>query len=178
MTFVVDESFIHVRLFATLWSATHQASQSFTISQSELKFMSIELVMFSNHLILCCPLLFCLQFFPASSSFPMSRLAIPFSSGSSQPRDQTWVSCIAGRLFIVRATRKVPEYMSDCPQKWKNRVQGSGKFLRHFPEILQNHISWGEKLTSLVPPGTSAEAAYWWSIPNDASSIFLLKISI
>ena len=105
-------------------------------------------------------------------------VAISLSSGSSQPRDQTWVSCIAGRLFIVRATRKVPAYMSDCPQKWKNKVQGSGKFLRHFPEILQNRISWGEKLTSLVPPGTSAEAAYWWPIPNDASSIFLLKISI
>ena len=88
------------------WTAAHQASQSFTISQSELKFMSIELVMFSNHLILCCPLLFCLQFFPASSSFPMSRLAIPFSSGSSQPRDQTWVSWITGGFFSVWATRE------------------------------------------------------------------------
>ena len=33
-------------------------------------------------------------------------VAIPFSRGSSQPRDQTWVSCIAGRFFTVWATRE------------------------------------------------------------------------
>ena len=46
-----------VRLFATLWTAAHQASLSITNSQSLLKLMSIELVMPSSHLILCCPLL-------------------------------------------------------------------------------------------------------------------------
>ena len=45
-----------VRLFVTPWTATHQASLSFTNSQSLLKLMSIELVMLSNHLILCHPL--------------------------------------------------------------------------------------------------------------------------
>ena len=39
--------------FCHLWTATHQTSLSFTISQSLLKLMSIELVMPSNHLILC-----------------------------------------------------------------------------------------------------------------------------
>ena len=43
----------HVRLFATPWTAAHQASLSITNSQSLLKLMSIELVMPSNHLILC-----------------------------------------------------------------------------------------------------------------------------
>ena len=42
---------------ATPWTATHQASLSITTSQSLLKLMSIESVMPSNHLILCCPLL-------------------------------------------------------------------------------------------------------------------------
>ena len=46
-----------VRLFATPWTAARQASLSITNSQSLLKLMSIELVMPSNHLILCCPLL-------------------------------------------------------------------------------------------------------------------------
>ena len=46
-----------VRLFATPWTAAHQASLSITISLSFLKVMSIELVMPSNHLILCHPLL-------------------------------------------------------------------------------------------------------------------------
>ena len=47
----------HVRIFATPWTAAHQASLSTTNSQSLLKLMSIELVMPSNHLILCHPLL-------------------------------------------------------------------------------------------------------------------------
>ena len=46
------------RLFATPWTATHQASLSVTNTQSLRKLMSIELVMSSNHLILCRPLLF------------------------------------------------------------------------------------------------------------------------
>ena len=46
-----------VRLFATAWIAAHQAPLSPTISQSSLKFMSVESVILSNHLILCCPLL-------------------------------------------------------------------------------------------------------------------------
>ena len=56
----------------------HQASLSITNSQSPLKLMFIELVMPSNHLILCRSLLFCLQSFPASGSFQMSQL---FTSG-------------------------------------------------------------------------------------------------
>ena len=47
-----------VQLFVTPWTAACQASLSITHSQSLLKLMSIELVMPSNHLILCCPLLF------------------------------------------------------------------------------------------------------------------------
>ena len=46
-----------VRLFATPWTAAHQASLSITNSQSLLKHMSIESVMPSNHFILCCSLL-------------------------------------------------------------------------------------------------------------------------
>ena len=50
-------SLSHVRLFVIPWTAAHQASLSITNSQSLLKLMSIESVMPSNHLILCCPLL-------------------------------------------------------------------------------------------------------------------------
>ena len=46
-----------VRLFATPWTAARQASLSITNSQTLLKLMSIELVMPSNHLVLCHPLL-------------------------------------------------------------------------------------------------------------------------
>ena len=50
--------------FVTPWTAAHQAYWSFTISQILLKFMSIESVMLSNHLILCCPLLLLPSIFP------------------------------------------------------------------------------------------------------------------
>ena len=54
----------HVRLFVTPWTAARQASLSFSISQSLLKLMSIELMMPSNHLIFCRPLLLLPSIFP------------------------------------------------------------------------------------------------------------------
>ena len=53
----------HIQLFATPWTAAHQASLSITNSWSLLKLMSLELVMPSNCLILCCPLLLLLWIF-------------------------------------------------------------------------------------------------------------------
>ena len=83
----------------------------------------------------------CLQSLPASESFPMSQLltlwdptdcslpgssvhgilqvrrlewvAVPFSRGSSQPRDQTQISHIAGGFFTVQATRQAQEHWSE-----------------------------------------------------------------
>ena len=59
----------HVRLFATPWTAALQASLSITNSQSLPKLMSIELVMPSNHLILCHPLLLLPSVFPSIRIF-------------------------------------------------------------------------------------------------------------
>ena len=75
---VVVQLLSRVWFFVTTWTAAHQASLSFTISWSLLKLMSIELVMPSNHLILCWPLSPCLPSLPASGSFLMSQL---FTSG-------------------------------------------------------------------------------------------------
>ena len=75
---VVVQSLSCVRLFATLWIAARQPSLSFTISWILLKLMSIELVMASNHLIICCPFLLLSSIFPASGSFPLSQF---FTSG-------------------------------------------------------------------------------------------------
>ena len=58
-----------VQLFATPWVAAHQASLSITISQSSLKLISIESVMPSSHLILCCPLLLLLPIPPSVRVF-------------------------------------------------------------------------------------------------------------
>ena len=54
-----------VQLFATPWTAAHQASLSITNSWSSLKLMSIESMMPSNHLILCHPLLLLPSIFPS-----------------------------------------------------------------------------------------------------------------
>ena len=64
------QSLSHVWLFATPWTAGCQAILSITNSQSWLKLMSIELVMPSNHLILCRPLLALPSIFPSIRVFP------------------------------------------------------------------------------------------------------------
>ena len=66
---VVIQMLSHVWIFATPWTAAHQTSQSFTISRSMVKLMSIESVMPSNHLTLCHPLLFLLSVFPSIRVF-------------------------------------------------------------------------------------------------------------
>ena len=63
------QSLSRVRLFATPWTAAHQASLSITNPQSLLKVMSIESVMPSSHLILCCPLLLLLPISPSIRVF-------------------------------------------------------------------------------------------------------------
>ena len=77
---VVDivQSLSGVQLFATPRTAAHQASLSFTISQSLRKLMSIESVMPSNHLILCHPFLLLPSIFPNIRVILMSQL---FASG-------------------------------------------------------------------------------------------------
>ena len=80
-----------VRLFVTPWIAACQASLSITNTQSSRRLTSMESVMPSSHLILCCPLLLLPQSLPASESFPMSQL---FSWGGQS----TGVSALASFL--------------------------------------------------------------------------------
>ena len=70
LQFVVIHSLSRVWLFATPWTAAHQASLSFTNSWNLLKLRFIELVMPSNHLIFCHPLLLQHSIFPSIRVFP------------------------------------------------------------------------------------------------------------
>ena len=63
------QSLSHVWLSTIPWTAACQASLPITNTQSLLKLMSVELVMPSNHLILCCPLLLLPSFFPSIRIF-------------------------------------------------------------------------------------------------------------
>ena len=83
-----------VQLFVIPWTAACQASLPFTNSQSLLKLMSIESVVPSNHLILCCPLLLLPSVFPSIKVF-LNELALrirwpkdwSFSSSISPPNE-------------------------------------------------------------------------------------------
>ena len=66
---VVSQSLSHVQFFATPWTVACQASLSFAVSWSLLRFVSIKLVMLSNHLILCHPFLLLLSIFPSIRVF-------------------------------------------------------------------------------------------------------------
>ena len=71
------QSLSRVRLIATPWTAARQASLSITNSRSLLRLTSIESMMPSNHLILCCPLLLLRSIFPSIRVFS-SELALCF----------------------------------------------------------------------------------------------------
>ena len=116
-------SLSHVQLFVTSWTAGLQTFLSFTTSQSLLKLVSIESVMQSNHLILCCPLLSCPQSFPASGSFQMSQF---FTSGGQSIR-------------VSASTSVLPVNTQDwSPLGWTGWISLQSKELW---SLLQHHSS-------------------------------------
>ena len=85
--------YLYLRFFVISWTAAHQASRSFTISQSLFKLTSIKSVIPSNCLIFCHSFSSCPQSFPESESFPMRWL---FASG----RQSTEASASASILSM------------------------------------------------------------------------------
>ena len=112
-----------------------QASLSITNSQSLLKLMSIESVMPSNHLILCCPFSSCPQSFPASGSFQMSQL---FASGGQS-------------IGVSASTSVLPMNTQDWfPLGWTGWISLQSKGLsRVFSNTtVQKHQFFGAQLSS------------------------------
>ena len=108
---VVVQSLSHVQPFVTPW--THQAFLSFTISWSLLKFMSIELMMLSNHLIFSCPLLLLPSIFPSIRVFSNeSALQIrwpkywSFSFSISPSNEYSGLICFRIDLFGILAVQE------------------------------------------------------------------------
>ena len=82
----------HAQLFATPWTAAHKASLFINNSWSLLRLMSIESVMPSNHLILCCPLLFLPSIFPSIGVFSNeSVLLIGWPKFQLQNQSFQWI---------------------------------------------------------------------------------------
>ena len=92
------QSLSHIRLFLIPWTVAHQASLSFTISQSLLKLMSIKSVIPSNHLILCCSLLLLPSIFLTSGSFLMSQLFASWSFSFSNSLSNEYSGLISFRI--------------------------------------------------------------------------------
>ena len=116
------QSLSRVWLYATPGTTARQASLSITNSRSPPRPMSIESVMPSKHLILCCPLYSCLQSFPASGFFLMSQI---FASG--------------GQSIGISASTSIPPMNTQdwSPLVWTGwtSVQGTLK------SLLQHHSS-------------------------------------
>ena len=135
---VAVQSLSRVWLFMTPWTAAYQASLSFTISQSLLKLMPIELMMPSNHLILYHPFLFLPSIFPSTRVFS-SKLA--FTSGGQSigasasasvlpmniqdwfPLGLTgWIYLLSKELSTVFSNTTVQkhQFFGTCPSWWSS----------------------------------------------------------
>ena len=114
--YIVVQLLSHVQLFMTPWTATHQAPLS-TVSQSLIKFMSIESMIPSNHLILCHPLLFMLSIFPNISVFS-SELALC----TGWPKywsylEKPWIRFTPENWFCLLLLSWISSYSSETKEK-------------------------------------------------------------
>ena len=123
---------------ATPWTASHQASLSFTISQSLCKLMSIEFGMPSNHLIHSRPLFLLPSIFPGISVFPSDsalRIRLPtyWSSSSSNYPSNEYSGSISFRIdwFDLRAVQGFPSSSdgkeSACNARDLSLIPGLGR---------------------------------------------------
>ena len=117
----------------SLWphGLAHQASMSFTISQSLLKLMSIQLVMPSNHLLLCHPLLFLSSNFPSIRVFSSDLgLCVTWQkywrfSFSFSPSNEYSVLISLGLTGLISSQSKGPSRVFSSTTVWKHQFLGA-----------------------------------------------------
>ena len=138
-----------VQLFVTPWTAAHQASLSITNSQSLPKPMSIKLVMPSNHLILCRPLLLLSSIFPSIRAFSNESALHIRSEKAMASHSSTlawkipWMEELSG-LQSMGSQRSVHDWATDTHPK---------SFKHHFPcqhQLLTSVLSHGDHCTVAV----------------------------
>ena len=163
---LVVQSLTHVWLFATPWPVACQIPLFSTVSWRSLKSMSIESVMLSNHLFLCCPFLLLPSVFPSNRVFPMSQF---FTSGGQSvgasasasilPMNiQGWFPLVlSGLILAVQGTLKsllqhhnLKASVLPCSVlfSWRRKWQPTPVFLpgkSHGQRSLVGYISWGCK---------------------------------
>ena len=131
VSFAVVQSLSCVWLFVTPWTAAQQASLFITISQSLLKLMSIELVMPSNHLVLCLPLLLLPSIFPSIRVFSNeSALYIRWPmywsfSFSISPCNEDWGWFPLGLTALISRMSEVLSRVFSSTTVWKHPFFGA-----------------------------------------------------
>jgi len=143
----VVQSLSHDRLFATPWTTALQASLSFTISQSLLKLMSIESVMPSHYLVLCCLLLLWPSVFPSIRVFSNeSALHIRWLSTTNWHLPRA-LPTIEQQMHLPSAsTDKWGDWILCCYSCWLSTIpEGVQSEVRH--SMLQG-IWWNRSLES------------------------------
>ena len=135
-----------VQLFATSWTAALQASLSITNSRSLLKLMCIELVMPSNHLILCHPLLLP-SIFPSIRVFSIeSVLCIRWPkywsfSFSISPFNE-YSGLISFRIWLVGSPCSPRDSQESSPSPQFKSINSSALSFLHSPTVISIHDHW------------------------------------
>ena len=164
----------HVWLFANPWTAARQASLSITKSQSLPKLMSIELVLPSNHLILCLPFSSWPRSLPASGCFPMSQLfawgsqsfGVSASASVLPMNTQDWSPLGCGMLLLL-LSRSSRFQLCATPETAAHQAPLSLGFSRQehwsglpFPSPMHESEKWVKSLSSVWLLATPWTAAY------------------
>ena len=170
------QSLSHV-CFATPWTAAHQASLSITNSWCLLKLLSIESVMPSNHLILCCPLLLLPSIFPSIKVFSnesalhirwpkYSSFSFTISPSSEHPGPisfrMDWLD-----LLAVQGTLKslLQHHSSKSSILWPSAffiVQISHPYMTIGKTIALTRWTFVDKVMSLLSYTSNWILWYWW----------------
>ena len=142
------QSLSHAQLFVIPWTAGHQAFLSFTISWRLLKLMSIQSVMPSNHLILCCPFLPLPSVFPSIKVFSIDWF---FTSGDQSTGASTSASVLPMNTrgwFPLRLTDLIVWFESPrdsqkpCPEPRFESNNSSALSLLYGPTLTSIHDYW------------------------------------
>ena len=145
---IVVQSRSRVQCFATPWTAPCQASLSFTNSRSSLKLMSIESMIPSNHLVLCCPLLLLPSIFSSIRVFS-NESALPFRwpkywSGVPLPSISLVYRLYLNYLNLNQYLSSVQlnSVAQSCPTLCDpmNRSTPRLPVHHHLPEFTQTHV--------------------------------------
>ena len=144
--FVVFQSLCCVRLFATQRTVAHQAPLNATIFPSLLKFRSTESIILSNHLILCCPLLLCLQSLPDSGFFQwvgsLHQVAKYWSFSFSNSPSNEYSGLISFRIdwFFLPAGQRNSQESS--PEPLLESINSFALSLLYGPTLTPIHDYW------------------------------------